>query len=104
MHGYELAKSVDTYTKGCCTPTEGTIYPVLKQFEAEGYVSCKNEVVLGRERKVYTITNKGREAFQVALSAWMNVTQCLERCRPMAQDASCCTDDSGDCELPHNGC
>jgi len=33
--------------------------------------------VQGRQRKVYAITNRGRTAFQVAVEAWMEVTQCL---------------------------
>jgi DNA-binding PadR family transcriptional regulator len=34
-------------------------------------------VVSGRVRKVYTLTEKGREAFKVAVEAWMDVTHCL---------------------------
>ena len=83
MHGYDIAKAVERRTSGCCSPTEGTIYPVLKQFEAGGYVTRESEIVSGRERKIYTITDKGREAFELALSEWMRITQCLEKCRPM---------------------
>jgi PadR family transcriptional regulator PadR len=34
-------------------------------------------VVSGRERKVYTLTERGRAAFKVAVEAWMDVTRCL---------------------------
>jgi DNA-binding PadR family transcriptional regulator len=77
MHGYEAARAVGRATKGCCSPTEGTIYPVLREFEAGGYVTAASEMVSGRERKVYTLTDKGREAFRVAVEAWMEVTCCL---------------------------
>jgi len=40
------------------------------------------------ERKIYTITEKGREAFTVGLGKWMNITKCLERCGPMVE--GCC--------------
>jgi DNA-binding PadR family transcriptional regulator len=33
--------------------------------------------VQGRQRKIYAITDRGRAAFQVAVEAWMEVTQCL---------------------------
>lgn len=89
MHGYDVAKEVELKTNGCCTPTEGTIYPVLKQFEKGGYVTCSSEVVSGRERKVYTITVKGKKAFQVALKEWMSMTQCLVQCETMCDD-NCC--------------
>lgn len=83
MHGYEVASAVERMTNGCCSPTEGTIYPVLRQFEEGGYVSGETVVVSGRERRIYTLTPKGREAFKVAVSAWMEVTQCLLDCRSL---------------------
>jgi DNA-binding PadR family transcriptional regulator len=70
MHGYEIAQTVATVTKGCCTPTEGTIYPVLRDFHSRGCVEVHMEKVNGRERKIYTLTEKGRRTFEVALEAW----------------------------------
>ncbi|WP_366655479.1 PadR family transcriptional regulator [Fodinicurvata sp. EGI_FJ10296] len=77
MHGYEIARAVETTTNGCCSPTEGTIYPVLREFETGGYVTSAEETVSGRGRKVYTLTEKGRAAFKVGVEAWMEVTDCL---------------------------
>jgi len=74
MHGYEIARTVATVTNGCCAPTEGTIYPVLREFEEGGYVTAETAIVSGRERKVYTLTDKGRVAFEVAVGAWKEVT------------------------------
>ncbi|WP_439576588.1 PadR family transcriptional regulator [Elioraea sp.] len=94
MHGYELARAVERTTNGCCAPTEGTIYPVLREFEDGGYVTVQSATVQGRERKVYALTDRGRAAFQVAVQSWMEVTRCLidsERvaCAP-GQGATCC--------------
>lgn len=75
MHGYEIAQTVAEVTKGCCTPTEGTIYPVLREFELGGYVEAYVEVVRGRERRVYTLTGKGRLAFKTGVEAWRKVTR-----------------------------
>src|SRR3546814_6980326 len=61
MHGYEVVQAVERSTKGCCSPTEGTVYPMLNEFEAGGYVTAHGETVQGRERKVYTLTERGRE-------------------------------------------
>lgn len=77
MHGYDVARAVEATTNGCCSPTEGTIYPVLREFEDGGYVTSASEVVSGRERRVYTLTPKGRAAFKVAVAAWLDVTRCL---------------------------
>lgn len=81
LHGYEVAAQVEAKTNGCCSPREGTIYPVLKQFNEGGYVTFSTEIVSGRERKIYTITNKGREAFKIGLNEWIEITKCLQDCR-----------------------
>src|SRR3546814_513641 len=54
MHGYEVARAVERTTNGCCSPTEGTIYPVLREFEEGGSVTCEEVGVSGRRRKIYT--------------------------------------------------
>lgn len=77
MHGYDVARTVKQITKGCCSPTEGTIYPVLREFEAGGFATASEEVVHGRHRKVYALTEAGRAAFRVALGAWMEATAAL---------------------------
>ncbi len=76
-HGYDIARAVERTTKGCCTPSEGALYPTLKEFEQGGYLNSAAEVVSGRERKVYTLTECGREAFRVGLGAWMDATTVL---------------------------
>ncbi len=92
MHGYDIARAVERTTNGCCSPAEGTIYPVLREFEEGGYVTAHAEVVSGRERKVYTLTDRGREAFRVAVEAWMEVTRCLIDSERVAEDGAnrCC--------------
>ncbi len=78
MHGYDLARLVERTTNGCCSPTEGTIYPVLREFETGGFVTATEEVVGGRQRRVYALTDDGRAAFRVALDAWMEATVALQ--------------------------
>lgn len=84
MHGYEVVQAVERSTNGCCSPSEGTVYPMLNEFEAGGYLSLTNEVVQGRSRKVYALTDKGRDAFQVAVDAWLEATDCIVASRRMA--------------------
>ncbi|MBS5905187.1 MAG: PadR family transcriptional regulator [Acetobacteraceae bacterium] len=76
-HGYDIARAVERTTNGCCSPSEGALYPTLREFEQGGYVTSASEVVSGRERKVYTLTDKGRDAFKVGLDAWMDATAAL---------------------------
>lgn len=78
LHGYDVARAVARVTGGCCSPTEGTIYPVLREFETGGFVTVEEEVVQGRQRRVYALTDAGRAAFLVALDAWMEATAALQ--------------------------
>jgi PadR family transcriptional regulator, regulatory protein PadR len=78
LHGYDIARLVERTTNGCCSPTEGTIYPVLREFEAGGFVTATEEVVQGRRRRIYELTEAGRSAFRVALDAWMEATAALQ--------------------------
>jgi PadR family transcriptional regulator, regulatory protein PadR len=93
MHGYEITRAVERVTHGCCSPTEGTIYPVLREFEDGGYVIGQASVVSGRQRRTYTLTDKGRSAFAVGVEAWMDVTRALvdtERLVAGAKPRDCC--------------
>jgi DNA-binding PadR family transcriptional regulator len=87
-HGYDIARAVERATNGCCSPSEGALYPTLREFEQGGYLTWISEVVSGRERKVYTLTNKGREAFKVGLEAWMDATTALTETSRVAEARS----------------
>jgi DNA-binding PadR family transcriptional regulator len=50
---------------------------MLNEFEAGGYLTSRVDIVQGRERKVYTLTRKGRDAFQTAVDAWLEATDCI---------------------------
>jgi DNA-binding PadR family transcriptional regulator len=76
-HGYEVARRVEAMTRGCCSPSEGTIYPSLREFEAGGYVTAEETTVGGRRRKVYTMTERGRRAHRVAVEAWLEIAGAL---------------------------
>lgn len=76
-HGYAIAQRVAAMTKGCCSPSEGTIYPSLRDFESGGYVTAEETTVGGRRRKVYTMTDRGLRAHRVAVEAWLEVAWAL---------------------------
>lgn len=70
MHGYALIQRITSMTDGFCVPTEGGLYPVLKEFERCGCATVSLETVDGRTRKVYALTEKGREALKSGLDVW----------------------------------
>ncbi|MDZ7761158.1 MAG: PadR family transcriptional regulator [Desulfovermiculus sp.] len=92
-HGYAIANRISDLTQGCCSPSQAAIYPVLKDFMYGGYVTCQEETASGRKRKVYTLTPKGRQAFQVAVEAWRETTRALTRARVESGEAASFFDD-----------
>ncbi len=70
MHGYELARAISGACGGCCSPTDAMIYPALKDLLEGGYVECREESQGARQRKVCSLTAKGREAYRAAGQAW----------------------------------
>jgi PadR family transcriptional regulator PadR len=70
MYGYELIQAVERQTDGFCVPSEGAVYPILKEFEGCSCVTSHEEVVGGRKRKIYTLTPKGRDGFELGAKLW----------------------------------
>lgn len=71
-YGYGVLKQLESLTHDCCTPTFGTIYPILKELTRNGYAKVKeeNQIKGGQKRRVYTLTPAGLQAYKVALEAW----------------------------------
>ncbi|MEU5862179.1 MULTISPECIES: PadR family transcriptional regulator [unclassified Nonomuraea] len=62
-HGYEVIRLLQDRFLGVYSPSPGTIYPRLARLEEEGLVT--HEVVDGK--KVFSITDKGREELNARL-------------------------------------
>lgn len=71
-HGYGILKELQSMTSGCCTPTSGSIYPILKELTKQGYAEVSEEQQLkgAQKRQVYALTLSGFEAYRAALDAW----------------------------------
>lgn len=71
MHGYRIKEHIERNFGHMWSVNFGQIYPNLKKMKAEGLISMTEEVCEGEKgppRKLYTITEQGREAFQQWLS------------------------------------
>ncbi|CAN5477882.1 hypothetical protein BH09ACT4_BH09ACT4_25270 [soil metagenome] len=58
MHGYQIIQAIEARTGGAWKPSPGSIYPTLQLLADEGLVTAEQ---VG-ERKVYSLTDAGREA------------------------------------------
>ncbi|MDB5438648.1 MAG: transcriptional regulator, PadR-like family [Caulobacteraceae bacterium] len=61
-HGYEIIKALEEKTGGAYAPSPGVIYPTLSLLEDEGLAAVESE----GGRKLYTLTDAGREALASA--------------------------------------
>ncbi|UNC93398.1 PadR family transcriptional regulator [Candidatus Contubernalis alkaliaceticus] len=77
LHCYVITRFITQLTDGNCSPSEGSLYPVLNDFLSEGYVTCSISTVAGRKRKVYTLTQKGIKAYYTAIESWHEMTRVL---------------------------
>lgn len=78
-HGYSVLEKLADFTEGCCVPTYGTIYPILKELVRGGYAEARSETVGGRQRKVYRLTEKGESAYRNAVLVWQEMIPYLTR-------------------------
>lgn len=59
-YGYELVETISQFIN----ISEGTIYPLLRKFRTEGYVTnYLEESQEGPPRKYYQLTQRGKETF-----------------------------------------
>jgi len=70
MTGYELKKIFSISFSFFSGLSYGSIYPALRKMEQEGLITMRMEIQDGApNRKVYTISEAGRQAFMEALGA-----------------------------------
>ncbi|HNY70000.1 MAG TPA: PadR family transcriptional regulator [Syntrophorhabdus sp.] len=96
-YGYGILKELESITSGCCTPTYGTIYPILKELTKEGYavVSEDKQLKGAQKRRVYTLTPSGIEAYHVALGAWRTTIPYIYKAIEEVEIPSTCLPDKG---------
>ncbi len=71
MYGYQMIAELTKKFDNTFSMKEGTLYPVLKGLENEGFVDVYEEKTeSGRTRKYYHLTNKGRRQLKTEAESW----------------------------------
>lgn len=65
-HGYKIVKDISPYV----SISESTLYPILRRLESSGSLSFYSVEHNGRLRKIYRITEEGREQISSFLRDW----------------------------------
>lgn len=79
VHGYRLKQTLELFMSGCISVNYGSIYPLLKRLEKGGYIQAiiEEQGDAGSSRKIYSITDKGRDRWQQKMlehphESWVN--------------------------------
>lgn len=68
-YGYQIIKDVSPIVE----ISESTLYPILKQLEAGGFVTTYSMEHNSRLRKYYRLTDQGRQRIRDFLVEWQDV-------------------------------
>lgn len=74
MYGYELTQEMKRRSGGAFTIS--VLYPVLYRLEEQGYIAvARSELVDGRARSYYAITEAGRAYLSETLADYQSITR-----------------------------
>lgn len=68
MYGYEISQRVKDLSSGEIELSYGALYPILYKLEKEGFLVTESEIVDGRVRKYYSLTQSGNETATVKVA------------------------------------
>src|SRR4051812_19451122 len=79
-HGYDIAREVERRSSDRLTFSYGTLYPVLHALEQDGLIDSQWERPAGeRERKVYSINERGLAELARRRAEWRAYSQAMDQ-------------------------
>jgi PadR family transcriptional regulator PadR len=79
LHGYAIAREIESRSGNALRCREGTLYPALHALEQQGLVAGEWREMGGRDRKVYTLTPAGHAALEQRARAWVEFAAAIQR-------------------------
>ncbi|MBI5865751.1 MAG: PadR family transcriptional regulator [Planctomycetes bacterium] len=84
-YGYQILAALREKSDGRVDLRAGTLYPILHKLEADGCVTTRWDPSAGRDRKWYTLTDRGRQRLTRHAREWLDYSRCLhDLIRPLA--------------------
>ncbi|MFW9781526.1 MAG: PadR family transcriptional regulator [Candidatus Heimdallarchaeota archaeon] len=77
-YGYKIAKEIERRTLGIWDPPSSTMYTVLKDMTGKGLINFTEKQVEGRNRKIYSVTAKGKETLKIMLEKHNIIEESIE--------------------------
>lgn len=78
LTSYDLKKALDTSVNHFYSTSYGSIHPALIKMEEKGWISCKDISTGARKKKLFSITDSGKEAFHQWMGTEIPVTRIKE--------------------------
>ena len=77
MYGAKVCKILSYWSKGLINIKAGTIYPLLKRLEEDGWIEETTmriqEGEKGPERRIYGVTNIGEQLIKAMIESWTSI-------------------------------
>lgn len=79
-YGYEIMNKVRELSDGYIELKDGTLYPILKKLEKKELIrSTWRQTLVGKKRKYYSITMKGRNELIIHQEQWQFINGMLAK-------------------------
>lgn len=76
-YGYQILAALRDQSGGKVDLKAGTLYPLLHKLEADGCVLSRWDDSTGRDRKWYSITEKGCQRLAADAREWLDYAACV---------------------------
>ena len=78
MYGYEIVEALEKRTEGVLAMGQSTLYPMLYNLEAKGFVAARWDESGPRPRKYYRLTSTGKKRLVQDSMTWSQLTTAME--------------------------
>jgi DNA-binding PadR family transcriptional regulator len=79
LTGYDIMKEIYERTLGFWKLTAGGVYPILRELEKKGYITGVWEARGNRKKKIYEITEEGKQLMKTALQKQQQIAKTMDR-------------------------
>jgi len=80
LHGYEIARSIQQFSRDILQVEEGSLYPALQRMLIAGWVTAKWGITAGNRRaRYYRLTAAGRKQLETEVSQYQRVMRAITR-------------------------
>ena len=80
MHGYGVARWIQTVTDDALRVEEGSLYPALNRLEDKGMIDAEWGVSENNRRaRFYALTTRGRQALHAEAESWNRFAEAIAK-------------------------